>query len=93
MNVPGEQRDVTAADGSSAKRRRAAVQRVREARDRLTSATGTRPAFDGGARPARRALPFNPTLANAARCDQRPARHQGQYIAMPAGVRIVNLPR
>ena len=46
MNVPGEQRDVAAADGSSAKRRRAAVQRVREARDRLTSTTGTRPAFD-----------------------------------------------
>jgi hypothetical protein len=44
MNVPGEQRDVAAADGSSAKRRRAAVQRVREARDRLTSTTGTRPA-------------------------------------------------
>ena len=46
MNVPGERRDVAAADGSSAKRRRAAVQRVREARDRLTSTTGTRPAFD-----------------------------------------------
>src|SRR4030081_1979469 len=46
MNVPGEQRDVAAADGSSGKRRRAAVQRVREARDRLTSTTGTRPAFD-----------------------------------------------
>ena len=27
-------------------RRRAATQRVREARDRLTSSTGTRPAFD-----------------------------------------------
>src|SRR5262244_4303162 len=27
-------------------RRRAAAQRVREARDRLTSSTGTRPAFD-----------------------------------------------
>ena len=33
-------------DGSSAKRRRAAAQHVREARDRLTSTTGTRPAFD-----------------------------------------------
>ena len=32
--------------GSPAKRRRAAAQHVREARDRLTSTTGTRPAFD-----------------------------------------------
>ena len=31
---------------SSARRRRAAAQHVREARDRLTSTTGTRPAFD-----------------------------------------------
>src|ERR1700674_2228135 len=50
MSVPGDQRDVAALaatpDGSSAKRRRAAAQRVREARDRLTSTTGTRPAFD-----------------------------------------------
>ena len=50
MSVPSDQRDVAAPaatpDGSSAKRRRAAAQRVREARDRLTSTTGTRPAFD-----------------------------------------------
>src|ERR1700674_5067917 len=50
MSVPGDQRDVAALaatpDGSSAKRRRAAAQHVREARDRLTSTTGTRPAFD-----------------------------------------------
>ena len=50
MSVPSEQRDVSAsaapADGSTAKRRRAAAARVREARDRLISTTGTRPAFD-----------------------------------------------
>src|SRR6185295_4703374 len=47
MNSSSEQRDVTPPpDGSSAKRRRAAAQRVRAARDRLTSTTGTRPAFD-----------------------------------------------
>jgi two-component system cell cycle sensor histidine kinase PleC len=47
MNVSGDQRDITPpAGGASAKRRRAAAQRVREARDRLTSTTGTRPAFD-----------------------------------------------
>jgi two-component system cell cycle sensor histidine kinase PleC len=41
-----DQRDPSAAlDGSLAKRRQA-TQRVREARDRLTSTTGTRPAFD-----------------------------------------------
>jgi two-component system cell cycle sensor histidine kinase PleC len=34
------------ADESSKKRRRLAAQRVREARDRLTSTSGTRPAFD-----------------------------------------------
>jgi len=45
MNAPGDHRDAPA-DGSSAKRRRAAAQRVREARDRLTSTTGTAPAFD-----------------------------------------------
>jgi two-component system cell cycle sensor histidine kinase PleC len=33
-------------DISAAKRRRASAERVREARDRLTSSTGTRPAFD-----------------------------------------------
>jgi two-component system cell cycle sensor histidine kinase PleC len=47
MNVSGDQRDIAPpAGGASAKRRRAAAQRVREARDRLTSTTGTRPAFD-----------------------------------------------
>ncbi len=47
MSASTDQRDVPASsDGSSAKRRRAATQHVREARDRLTSTTGTRPAFD-----------------------------------------------
>ncbi len=48
MSASSDPRDVAAAppDGSSAKRRRAATQHVREARDRLTSSTGTRPAFD-----------------------------------------------
>jgi len=47
MNATSDQRDIASpADGSSTKRRRAAVQRVREARDRLISTTGTRPAFD-----------------------------------------------
>src|SRR6478672_1799229 len=47
MNGTGDQRDsASAAGGTSAKRRRAAAQRVRHARDRLTSTTGTRPAFD-----------------------------------------------
>ncbi len=47
MSTSSEPRDVAAASGgSSAKRRRAAAQQVREARDRLTSTTGTRPAFD-----------------------------------------------
>src|SRR6266850_7137443 len=47
MSINNEQRDVAAPpDLSSAKRRRAAAQHVREARDRLTSTTGTRPAFD-----------------------------------------------
>ncbi len=47
MNATSDQRDIASpADGSSAKRRRAAAQHVREARDRLTSTTGTRPAFD-----------------------------------------------
>ncbi len=36
----------TLSDPSITKRRRVAAQRVREARDRLTSTTGTRPAFD-----------------------------------------------
>ena len=35
-----------AREEAAAKRRRAAAQRVRDARDRLTSASGTRPAFD-----------------------------------------------
>src|SRR5947208_4584172 len=47
MSVRNDQRDAAAAgDELSAKRRRAAAQHVREARDRLTSTTGTRPAFD-----------------------------------------------
>src|SRR5438874_12160296 len=47
MSVHNEQRDSAASpDGSLAKRRRATAQQVREARDRLTSSTGTRPAFD-----------------------------------------------
>src|SRR5688500_19729360 len=42
-----EARDLTAVlDASTKQRRRIASQRVREARDRLTSTTGTRPAFD-----------------------------------------------
>ena len=42
-----EPRDLrTLPDSASAKRRRATAQHVREARDRLTSTTGTRPAFD-----------------------------------------------
>jgi two-component system cell cycle sensor histidine kinase PleC len=42
-----EARDLTAVpDASIKKRRRLAAQRVREARDRLTSSSGTRPAFD-----------------------------------------------
>jgi two-component system cell cycle sensor histidine kinase PleC len=47
MTAVSEQRDITpAADNSAVKRRRLAAQSVREARDRLTSTTGTRPAFD-----------------------------------------------
>ena len=47
MSVASDHRDVAPAPApSSAKRRRAAAQHVREARDRLISATGTRPAFD-----------------------------------------------
>ncbi len=45
MSVSNEQIPPTSEHGV-AKRRRAASQRVREARDRLTSTTGTRPAFD-----------------------------------------------
>src|SRR5437016_6698127 len=47
MSAANDQRDLGApSDPSSVKRRRAAAQHVREARDRLTSTTGTRPAFD-----------------------------------------------
>src|SRR3977135_4333999 len=47
MSTANDQRDLSApSDPSSAKRRRATAQHVREARDRLTSTTGTRPAFD-----------------------------------------------
>jgi two-component system cell cycle sensor histidine kinase PleC len=47
MSVASDHRDVAASSQpSSAKRRRAAAQHVREARDRLISTTGTRPAFD-----------------------------------------------
>src|SRR5256885_952837 len=45
--MSSESRDLAAlSDPSASKRRRMAAQRVREARDRLTSTTGTRPAFD-----------------------------------------------
>src|SRR3977135_3454515 len=47
MSVSRDHRDAAASiDPSSAKRRRAAAQHVREARPRLPSPTGTRPAFD-----------------------------------------------
>jgi two-component system cell cycle sensor histidine kinase PleC len=46
MSVASDHRDVAPSNPSSAKRRRAAAQHVREARDRLISTTGTRPAFD-----------------------------------------------
>src|SRR5262245_27153602 len=47
MSVAKDQRDLAApADPASAKRRRATAQHVRDARDRLISTTGTRPAFD-----------------------------------------------
>jgi two-component system, cell cycle sensor histidine kinase PleC len=47
MSVASDHRDVAASSQpSSAKRRRAAAQHGREARDRLISTTGTRPAFD-----------------------------------------------
>jgi two-component system, cell cycle sensor histidine kinase PleC len=46
MSITNDQHDLGAAADKTAKRRRAAAQRVREARDRLTSTTGTRPAFD-----------------------------------------------
>jgi len=47
MTLANDQRDqASAADGSSAKCRRAAARQVREVGNRLTSSTGTRPAFD-----------------------------------------------
>src|SRR5881396_1044804 len=47
MSVANDQRDVAGpGDPAFAKRRRRTAQHVREARDRLTSTTGTRPAFD-----------------------------------------------
>ncbi|HXW26598.1 MAG TPA: HAMP domain-containing sensor histidine kinase [Xanthobacteraceae bacterium] len=47
MTLPAsEDRGASAADKASLDRRRAAAKRVREARDRLTSTSGTRPAFD-----------------------------------------------
>jgi len=47
MPIPGEQPDLTALPPeSSPVKRRLAAQYVREARDRLTSSSGTRPAFD-----------------------------------------------
>src|SRR5438552_4354345 len=47
MSTANDQRDLGApSDPSSSKRRRAAAQHGRAARDRLTSTTGTRPAFD-----------------------------------------------
>ena len=41
-----EDRGASAAENARLDRRRAAAKRVREARDRLTSTSGTRPAFD-----------------------------------------------
>jgi two-component system cell cycle sensor histidine kinase PleC len=46
MTVPASEDRGAAADKASVDRRRAAAKRVREARDRLTSTSGTRPAFD-----------------------------------------------
>ncbi len=46
MTVAGDRRDVVPSNPSSAKRRGAAAQHVREVRDRLIAAAGTRPAFD-----------------------------------------------
>jgi two-component system, cell cycle sensor histidine kinase PleC len=46
MTVPASEDRGAAADKASLDRRRAAAKRVREARDRLTSTSGTRPAFD-----------------------------------------------
>jgi two-component system, cell cycle sensor histidine kinase PleC len=47
MSIPGEQPDLAALrPDTSPVKRRLAAQYVREARDRLTSSSGTRPAFD-----------------------------------------------
>ncbi len=49
MSLPADKPGIDTADPASLKtpaRRRAAAQRVREARDRLTSTSGTRPSFD-----------------------------------------------
>jgi len=46
MNASSSEDRGAAADKASLDRRRAAAKRVREARDRLTSTSGTRPAFD-----------------------------------------------
>src|SRR5438270_10627259 len=47
MSMPPQDRGTPSPDGQPRiERRRAAAQRVREARDRLTSSSGTRPAFD-----------------------------------------------
>jgi two-component system, cell cycle sensor histidine kinase PleC len=46
MGAPSERDGAPPVQASSARRRRDTAERVREARDRLMSATGTRPAFD-----------------------------------------------
>src|SRR4051794_13155519 len=47
MSVAKDPRELAMhSDAATANRRRATAQHVREARDRLTSTTGTRPAFD-----------------------------------------------
>src|ERR1043165_3820692 len=46
MTVPASEDRGAAAEKASLDRRRTAAKRVREARDRLTSTSGTRPAFD-----------------------------------------------
>src|SRR5438093_1239540 len=46
MGAASERDDVPSPQPSTARRRRDTAQHVREARDRLTSTTGTRPAFD-----------------------------------------------
>jgi two-component system, cell cycle sensor histidine kinase PleC len=46
MSAASDQRDPLLPEQSPSNRRRLAAQRVRDARDRLTSTSGTRPAFD-----------------------------------------------